>query len=129
MGEYIASNDAYDSVLYNIHGFNVDPENSFMGVHDFMNGNGAGTKILGIPISWRNRWGATAASYEFDRNNSAPRAGRQLAAKFSAFDSSALTSIMCHSMGNYVFRVMAQNIEKPNNAFNNAYMVAADARM
>jgi len=126
---HIASSDDYDSVLFNIHGFNVDPENSFMGVYNYMHGNGAGSKILGIPISWRNHWGKTAASYDYDRNTSAPQAGRELAAKFSAFQINAPSSIMCHSMGNYVFRVMAQNIELHSVAFDNAYMVAADARM
>jgi len=120
-----SSSNNYNSVLYNIHGVNVDPWGSFRGVYNFMNGNGADTNILGIPISWRNRWGATIASYEFDRNNSAPRAGRQLAAKLSAFSSSAPTSIMCHSMGNYVFRVFAQNVGSPALVFNNLYMVAA----
>ena len=36
---------------------------------------------------------------------------------------------MCHSMGNYVFRVFAQNVGSPALVFNNLYMVAADARM
>ena len=116
-------------MLYNIHGVNVDPKSSFKGVYDYMDGNGADTNILMISISWRNRWGAQIASYEFDRNNSAPRAGRQLAAKFSAFSSSVPTSITCHSMGNYVFCIFAQNAGSPAIVFNNLYMVAADARM
>ena len=124
---YIASSsNKHNSVLYQIHGFNVEPKTSFKGVYGFTKNHGDDTNILGIPISWRNVWEAHALSYEYDRNELAPRAGRQLAAKFSAFSSSAFpTSIMCHSMGNYVFRVFAQNVGSPSHVFDNLYMVAA----
>lgn len=84
---------------------------------------------LVIPINWRNNWGKLGSSYEYDRNISAIRAGKQLAEVPDVFDTTVPVSIMCHSMGNYVFRVMAQNVEKPKEVFQNLFMVAADARM
>merc|ERR1712194_166244 len=36
---------------------------------------------------------------------------------------------MGHSMGNFVLRVMAQNVDEPEQVFQNIFMVAADARM
>jgi len=125
---HVESSDVYDHVLYAIHGVNNEPKSSFDGAFNFNDNRGAATKYLVIPINWRNRWGTTS-TYEWDRNNSAPRAGRQLAAKSDVFKSSVSTSVMCHSQGNWVFRVMAQNIQGPEQMFENVFMVAADARM
>ena len=38
-------------------------------------------------------------------------------------------SIMCHSMGNYVFRVFAQNVQQKSTMFHSFFSVAADVRM
>lgn len=118
-----------DHVLYNIHGFDVNPESSFLGAHDFNQEHSADSKYLAIPINWRNAWELMTTSYEYDRNNNAPTAGRHLAAKIDVFDSSVSTSLMAHSMGNYVTRIMAQNVANPEPVFQNLFMVAADARM
>lgn len=55
--------------------------------------------------------------------------GKLLAEKFSVFQANYPTSFMCHSMGNYVFQVFAQNVDNPTTVFRNFFSVAADARM
>lgn len=128
---FVESSPVFDHVLYNIHGFNVDPAGSFMGAHDFNREDSDGWKTgyLVIPINWRNVWGAQFFSYEYDRNNNAIKAGKSLGAQMGFFNLSVKTSLMCHSMGNYVMRLMAQEAENPEQAFENIFMVAADARL
>lgn len=129
VAEYLKTNaDKYDHVLYNLHGFNVDPEGSFEGAEDFLSQHDD-SKYLVIPINWRNYWGFQFPSYEVDRNGLAPSMGKLLAQNVDVFKSDYEASIMCHSMGNYVFRVFAQNIEEPELLFSNMFSVAADARM
>ena len=113
----------YDQVLYNIHGVNVSPNASFKGAANNMQ------DFLVIPIQWRNLWGLSLPSYETDRNNAAPKAGKLLAKSFDVFRVDYKISIMCHSMGNWVFRVFAQNVVEPEVVFHNFFSVAADARM
>jgi len=127
--EFIASSPVYDHVFFNIHGFNVDPEPSFLGAQEYNDAHGAETGYFVIPINWRNVWGMQFPSYEYDRNTYAIQAGKSLAAQIDMFKLSAKTSIMCHSMGNYVFRLMAQETGNPEQVFENVFMVAADARM
>jgi len=129
--EEVNTNSAIDHVLYNIHGLTVDPESSFNGAYDFQEQQGD-TGYLVIPISWWNMWGGSIASfstYKIDRVNYAPPAGLHLAAAFDVFKSSVPTSLMAHSMGNWVTRAFAQSTENPEVVFENLFMVAADARM
>ena len=126
---FMASSPMYDHVLFNIHGFNVNPEPSFLGAQEFNRDHGPETGYFVIPINWRNVWGMNFPSYEYDRNTYAIQAGKSLAAQVDMFQLSAKTSILCHSMGNYVFRVMAQETGNPEQVFENVFMVAADARM
>jgi len=127
--EEVKSNPAIDHVLYNLHGVSVDPKGSFTGAYDF-DENFQATGYLVIPISWRSIWGTIiGAPYDFSRNGYAPPAGLELAAQFDVFKSSVPTSLMAHSMGNYVTRVFAQNLVNPEIIFENLFMVAADARM
>lgn len=118
--------NGYDHVLYNIHGFNVSPYWSFKDSWDW---NKKHKEYLTIPIQWRNKWGAYFFSYEHDRDKKAPLMGKQLAKSAGVFNTDYDTSIMCHSMGNYVFRVFAQNVQQPSILFRNFFSVAADARM
>jgi len=130
----------YDHVIYAVHGFQNDPKNSFDQGYDFLTkyaqnpitkeviDNHAG--YLTIPICWRNKWGVYLASYDYDRNNFAPVAGKALASAFDVFDAPYKESLVTHSQGNYVLRIMAQNIPGPKRkqVFENIFMVAADAR-
>lgn len=121
----------YNHVLYAIHGFQNTPRVSFDQGHDFLKKyteDGKNNGYLVIPINWRNLWGMGVGSYDFDRNDYAPPAGEQLAEKFDVFDAPYSTSVVAHSMGNYVFRVFAQNIVSRKKVFQNVFMVAADAR-
>lgn len=125
--ENYLNDQGLDHVLYNIHGFSVAPEASFHHGHDFNDSERSG--YLVIPINWRNLWGSTAASYEIDRNSYAVPGGRDLSKAFPYFSGAPYsTSIMVHSMGNYVFRHFAQSLENPEQVFQNVFMVAADAR-
>ena len=129
--EEVNTNPAIDHVLYNIHGVSVDPAGSFDGGWNFPQ-DYSDTGYLVIPISWWNLWSGgllSNAMYDINRNQYAPPAGLQLAAQFDVFRSSVPTSLMVHSMGNWVTRNMAQNIENPELVFDNLWMVAADARM
>ena len=126
--EFVATDPSVDHVLYNIHGFNVDPEASFHGASNFAQDH-SDTGYLVIPISWRNHWGKSPASYDICRNTMAPPAGLQLARQFDVFKTSVPVSLMAHSMGNWVTRIFAQNIENPEVVFENFFSVAADARM
>jgi len=124
----------YDHVLYAIHGFQTEPQASFMDAwnfhdkHDSTANSTANGGYLVIPVNWRNNWGKLQASYEYDRNSLAPIAGFQLANNIDAFKSSYSASAVVHSMGNYVLRNMAQNVESPEQIFQNIFMVSADAR-
>lgn len=121
----------YNHVLYAIHGFQITPRYSFNQGHDFLEKYTKHDKndgYLVIPINWRNVWGMGPPTYDYDRNNCAPRAGKQLAEKFDVFKAPYTTSVVAHSMGNYVFRTFAQNIDSPEQVFQNVFMVAADAR-
>lgn len=129
---FVEDSPDHDRVLYNIHGVNVEPEESFLYAHDFLHGNGKDAGILAIPINWRNLWGVkdadAALAYGKDRTESAPRAGRQLAARRGAFESVVPVSVLCHGLGGDVLRIMARHVETPVHAFDRAYLVAADAR-
>lgn len=120
-----------DHVLYYTHGLAIDPSKSIKETKDLQNG-----AYEMISIHWRNHWGSGFLSYDYCRRAYAPRIGKHLAAAFEAFNGvDYYQSMMSHSMGNYVFRVFAQNIE--NNGFTipeepvfkNWFSVAADARM
>jgi len=124
--EEVNTNPAIDHVLYNIHGVSVDPKVSFMGGWEFAQDN-SDTGYLVIPISWLNRY--NAAMYEINRDDYAPPAGLHLAAQFDVFRSSVPTSLMAHSMGNWVTQLFAQNTTNPAIVFENLFMVAADVRM
>lgn len=132
-----SSQGLYDHVLYAVHGFQNDPKNSFDQGYNFISKyaenktNATNAGYLPIPVCWRNKWGAYVVSYDYDRNNFAPVAGKALASGFDVFDSSYNASLVAHSQGNYVLRVMAQNFPdtiKPKQVFENIFMVAADAR-
>jgi len=127
--EEVSTNPAVDHVLYNFHGVTLDPKAAFMGGSNFME-NHPDTGYLLIPIHYRSYWqiGTSYVSYERSRNM-VPEAGHQLAAKFDAFKTSVPTSVMAHSMGCWVYRVFAQNIENPEVVFDNNFLVACDARM
>jgi len=127
--EEINLNPALNHVLYNIHGVSTDPKGSFAGSYNFDEFFQA-TGYLVIPISWRSIWNTVGfAAYEISRNSYAPPAGLELAAQFDVFKSSVPTSLMAHSMGNYVTRMLAQNAVNLEVVFENFFMVAADARM
>lgn len=120
------NNNGYDHVLFNLHGFNVSPYWSFKDASDYHTKQ---KDYLVIPIQWRTKWGVSFFSYEYDRNERAPLMGKQLAKSAGLFQADYKASIMCHSMGNYVFRVFAQNVQQPSTMFHNFFSVAADARM
>jgi len=124
--EKYMNSSTLNHVLYNIHGFQTSPYDSFMGASKW---NEEHSTYLVIPIQWRNAWEFHVVSYEYDRNNNAPKIGELLASHFDVFKASYKTSILCHSMGNWAFRVFAQNIEDPSVVFHNFFAVAADARM
>ena len=130
--EYVRTHDV-DHVLYQAHGVCVDPKGSFGGAYRFNEAHSAETGYLVIPINWRSLWlmGIGQGLYEISRNEFAPVAGRQLADKIDVFASSSSvpTSLMAHSMGNFVSRVMAQDAVTTEPVFQNYFMVAADARM
>jgi len=126
--EEVRTNDAYDHVMYHFHGVGNAPDVPFMEAHRFME-NHADTGYLWIPFSWRTSWGRFQTFYEFDRNTHAIEAGKTFAASIDMFNLSAPTSLMAHSMGNWVTRVMAQNTIDPEIVFENIFMVAADERM
>ena len=127
--EEVNSNPAIDHVLYNIHGVSVDPKASFKHAYDF-HANFQATGYLVIPVSWRSFWGPmTKFGYDSSRNNYAPWAGLELAAQFDVFKLSVPTSLMAHSMGNYITRIIAQNAKNLEVVFENLFMVAADVRM
>ena len=127
--QFVTSESDYDHVFYNIHGFNVGPEGSFGGKSIFDGNGGEDSGYLMIPINWRNYWEFGPVSYENDRTSNAIDAGKALATQIDMFQLTAKTSIMCHSMGNWVFQVMAQEVANPEQVFENVFMVAADARM
>mmetsp|Transcript_25191 Transcript_25191/g.45397 ORF Transcript_25191/g.45397 Transcript_25191/m.45397 type:complete len:401 (+) Transcript_25191:143-1345(+) len=127
--EEVSTNDAVDHVMYHFHGWRVDPESSFMQAHSFMEMHEENTGYLWIPISWRTHWGSSRAFYDIDRNGNAIRAGETFGASVDVFKLSVPTSLMAHSMGNYVTRQVAQNTVDPEIIFENIFMVSADARM
>lgn len=125
--KYIDSDTSKYHVLYNIHGWSEEPLSSYDQAAKYNDNN---HDYLVIPIQWRSTWGPTKMlEYESMRNNRAPLMGKLLAEKSSVFQADYPTSIMCHSMGNYVFRVFAQNVSNPTTMFRNFFSVAADARM
>jgi len=129
--EEIRTNDALDHVMYHFHGWSVDPETSFMQGHSFMEMHAANTGYLWIPFTWRSTWQSINkyANYDFDRNSYAIEAGETYAASLDVFKLSVPTSLMAHSMGNYVTQLVAQNTVDPEIVFENIFMVAADVRM
>jgi len=129
--EEIRTNDALDHVMCHFHGWSVDPETSFLQGHNFMEMHAEDTGYLWIPFTWRSTWQDLnkLANYDFDRNSYAIEAGETYAASLDVFKLSAPTSLMAHSMGNWVTRVIAQNAVEPEIVFENVFMVAADARM
>jgi len=127
--EEVSTNDQIDHVMFNIHGWSVDPEASFMMGYLFMEEHAETTGYLWIPVSWRSEWARPFVDYDIDRNTHAIEAGKTFAASLDAFKLSVPTSLMAHSMGNWVTRVIAQNAVEPEIVFENVFMVAADARM
>jgi len=111
-------------VLYYLHGFSTAPKTPFKQIYDY---NKKGI-ALGIPIQWRNKWGQYATGYPHDRDTHAVIMGKQLARNFAAFKADYKQSIMCQSLGNWVFRVFALKVAKPEQVFDHAFMVAADVR-
>jgi len=129
--EEIRTNDALDHVMCHFHGWSVDPETSFLQGHNFMEMHAEDTGYLWIPFTWRSTWHDLnkLANYDFDRNSYAIEAGETYAASLDVFKLSAPTSLMAHSMGNYVTQLFAQNTVDPEMIFENIFMVAADVRM
>eukprot|EP00585_Thalassiosira_rotula_P002703 CAMPEP_0196141514 /NCGR_PEP_ID=MMETSP0910-20130528/9931_1 /TAXON_ID=49265 /ORGANISM="Thalassiosira rotula, Strain GSO102" /LENGTH=394 /DNA_ID=CAMNT_0041402677 /DNA_START=94 /DNA_END=1278 /DNA_ORIENTATION=+ len=127
--EEVRTNGNIDHVFYEIHGVGIDPETTFLDSYRFNEMHGENTGYLMIPMSWRSHWGVALTLYDIDRNGPAIEAGKTFAASMDVFKSSVPTSIMVHSMGNWVARVMAQNTVDPEIVFENMFMVGADARM
>lgn len=114
-------------VLYYTHGLAIDPSKSIDETKQLQN-----EAYEMISVHWRNHWGSGFLSYDYCRRAYAPRIGKHLAAAFEVFNGvDYYQSMMSHSMGNYVFRVFAQNIETipEEPVFHNWFSVAADARM
>ena len=130
--DYLEENNL-SSVLYNIHGMNTSTEDSFLGLGlRFKDEYQGPTNALFIPIMWRNAWELSAIhnalAYDYGRNTHAIRAGKLLAEHVDVFNADYTTNIMCHSQGNFVFRVFVQNIDNPEVVFDKIFLVAADAR-
>ena len=129
--DYLEENNL-SSVLYNIHGMNTDTERSFRLGLRFKDEYQGPTDSLFIPIMWRNAWELSAIhnalAYDYGRNTHAIRAGKLLAEHVDVFNADYTTNIMCHSQGNFVFRVFVQNIDNPEVVFDKIFLVAADAR-
>lgn len=128
---YIEQN-GLDTVLYNLHGFNVEPESAFLDYgKKFEMVYQEATRWLLIPVQWRTYWGANVASYRIDRQGNAIRAGKLLAANAEVFKSNFTTHMMVHSMGNYVYQIMATTLHEQEESdvfFDKTFLVAADAR-
>jgi len=113
------------NVLYHLHGFANNPKSPYDAIYNYNKKKVA----LGIPIQWRNKWGQPkTSSYPRDRDTNAIIMGKLLAKNFAIFNADYKQSIMCHSMGNWVFRVFAQKVTNPLRVFEAAFMVAADVR-
>lgn len=120
-----------EAVLYNIHGFNVAPQSAFDLAETFKENYEDATKMLFIPVMWRNYWELQLPSYELDRVHHAIRDGKMFAAYADVFNANFTANMMCHSMGNYVFRVMAQELADTGASevlFDKVFMVSADSR-
>jgi hypothetical protein len=123
-------------VLLHVHGFGVKPADAMKGCADY--NKRADPKYFAIPVVWDTTKG-DVFKYGSDRRELAPEAGKAFADLLDLImmhGSSRKWSIMCHSMGNYVLRTLAQlrhvdaqeNPEPRKAVFENIFMVAADVR-
>lgn len=94
VGDYIDKNHL-EAAIYHMHGYNVSPWWSVK--HQavkFKDDYEKLTNMLLIPILWRNAWGSTAGSYEYDRNNPSIRAGKLFAEQSAVFNTTYTTHII-----------------------------------
>lgn len=127
--------NSLDSVFYVMHGVNTPPGGS---TGSFVIGEywaqmfQDATRMLGIPITWYSCHDMILpVGYETSRNSMAIRAAKLFAHNAEVFRADYTASIMTHSQGNWVYRVMAQELAEMGNSepfFENHYMSAADAR-
>mmetsp|Transcript_1088 Transcript_1088/g.1170 ORF Transcript_1088/g.1170 Transcript_1088/m.1170 type:complete len:363 (-) Transcript_1088:238-1326(-) len=75
-----------------------------------------------IPVIWPSE--GSTASYGTDKDDNAPMAAKEFGAMVGKFNVFEKKNLLCHSLGNRIFRMAAD----PNIKFDNIFLAAADIR-
>lgn len=128
---YLAGN-GLQAVIYNFHGTYNSPYHSFdLNSYVWKQRYQEATGWLLIPVMWRNPWEYGAAGGLHSMNCPAIRGGKLFAANSDVFKADYPTHVITHSLGNWVYYVMAQKLAELGNSdvlFENHFMVAAAVR-
>lgn len=110
----------HEKVLLYMHGFNVPPRHVLEACGEYSQAH----RRLVIPLLWAVE-DRSVLGYGADRILNAPTAAEAFGDKLNVVKH-VRTSLLCHSMGNYVLRLAARTSETGDRPFEDIFMVAAD---
>lgn len=130
--EKVLADAGREEALFYIHGWKNSVRDAIETTVEMNEVNDAKKKrLLMLPIMWAASW--KDLSYGDDRKENAPEASNDFSGLFDVLHSVLATStvkksLICHSMGNWVLRSVAEKHAGSQPTFEEIYMVAPDVR-